>query len=79
MPYIIALILGIAVIAVLVYWFFTVSSRGTITATSVECDTAKFVYCNELVRGGKPDDTDVKNKCGNTPTKTECKAFLGIS
>jgi len=77
--YIIALILGIAVVAILGYWFFVVSGSATGTASGVECSTAKFVYCNDLLGGGEPDSAEVKQKCGSVPTTSECQSLVGTA
>jgi hypothetical protein len=44
--YIIALILGIAVVAVIGYWFFVVQSQGGGEMTITQCRDKAYVYCN---------------------------------
>ena len=59
--YIIALILGVAVIAVLGYWFFVVQGTGGAQMSITECSNKAFMYCTlwsangYLVDGGAPD------------------------
>jgi hypothetical protein len=52
-PYIIALILGVIVIALLAYWiFFSGGNLGTII-TEKGCEAKKMGYCNEYKTTGK--------------------------
>ena len=44
--YIIALILGIAVVAVLGYWFFVVQGQGGGEINLDQCRTKAFTYCS---------------------------------
>ncbi len=44
-PYIIALIIGIIVVAVLAYWFVSSSNKGTRVGNEAECVARKTEYC----------------------------------
>ena len=44
--YIIALILGVAVVAIIGYWFFVVQSQGGGEMTMDKCRSAAYTYCN---------------------------------
>ncbi|MCX6820874.1 MAG: hypothetical protein NT016_02910 [Candidatus Aenigmarchaeota archaeon] len=44
--YIIALILGVAVVAIIGYWFFVVQSQGGGEMTMDRCRSAAYTYCN---------------------------------
>jgi hypothetical protein len=83
-PYIIALILGIAVIGLLGYWFFVLGGRFGGEAHVTDCDAMMTSYCQEW-----------KNACYNIENKpiqpnweaggctppgddaSECKAVVG--
>jgi hypothetical protein len=78
-PYIIAIIFGIIVIAVLAYWFFT-TTGGVGTATQeAECEAALFEFCMNWIRAGednKPFDHKVVEDCGpldiGVPIYSQC-------
>ena len=44
--YIIALILGVAVVAIIGYWFFIVQSQGGGEMTADKCRSSAYTYCN---------------------------------
>ena len=44
-PYIIALIIGVIVIAVLGYWFISSGGKGSSIGTEAECTARKTEYC----------------------------------
>ena len=44
-PYIIALIIGVIVIAVLGYWFISSGGKGSNIGTEAECTARKTEYC----------------------------------
>lgn len=50
--YIIAIILGVIVIGVIGYWFFTVASRGGGTQATIDCDALKVAFCQEWSSSG---------------------------
>jgi len=53
-PYVIALILGLIVIAILAYWFISQSGKTTNVGTSAECQAKAFSFCVQWqVKGGK--------------------------
>lgn len=51
-PYIIALLLGIGVVAILGYWFFVVGGQWTGTATETSCRDKAIVYCTKWQLNG---------------------------
>ena len=53
-PYIIALILGIVVVALLGYWFFVLGGSFTGKASLTECQTKLSEYCFEFAAAGYP-------------------------
>jgi hypothetical protein len=61
-PYIIALLLGIAVVAVLGYWFFVLGGQVGGEVTLQNCKSKATIYCNSWQTNGyaKTDD-DVPN------------------
>lgn len=44
-PYIIALIIGVIVVAVLAYWFISSGGKGTSIGKEAECTARKAEYC----------------------------------
>lgn len=69
-PYIIALVLGIGVIGLVGYWFFSTGGKFGGAALSVECNNQKLIFC----QGG-----EWKSECGTQPSKSECSQLFGIS
>lgn len=53
-PYIIALLLGIAVVAILGYWFFVLGGRIPGQVSETWCNTKKNQYCTEWFQAGFP-------------------------
>jgi hypothetical protein len=53
-PYIIALILGIVVVALLGYWFFVLGGTFTGKASITECQTKLSTYCAAFSTAGYP-------------------------
>ncbi len=51
-PYIIALILGIVVVALLGYWFFILGGTFTGRASITECQTKLSTYCAAFAASG---------------------------
>jgi len=84
-PYIIALILGIAVVAVLGYWFFILGGKFGGTGTTAECQAREISYCQAWSASGyniqplEPDwgsCTSIRNAADRV---SACKALLGES
>jgi len=78
--YIIAVILGVAVILVLGYWFFNLGGKiGGKTAVA-ECEAKQITYCQNWKNLGcadvKPIDIGWDDKC-DVPDVTECEGLLG--
>lgn len=46
-PYIVAMIIAIIVIAVLVYWFFILSGQGGDEAIKATCRSKQLLYCSQ--------------------------------
>jgi hypothetical protein len=64
-PYIIALILGIAVVALIGYWFFVLGGRIPGQATITTCQSKEVAWCGEWARTGEfpgagPDPTQAE-------------------
>ena len=82
-PYVIALILGLIVIAILAYWFINQSGKATNVGTSAECQAKAFSYCVQWqVKGDGTGPTFNWDKCskeeaGYKDKKDKCKE-LGI-
>ncbi len=73
-PYIIALIIGVIVVAVLAYWFVTSGGKGTSIGTEAECTARKLEYC-----ATQTEDvwTKMTEKCGSDKfaDKKECGKY----
>lgn len=84
-PYVIALILGVIVIAILVYWFINQAGKTTTVGTSAECQAKEFSYCVQWQNNDKDcDDTKNPTKIpsttisgcdlkGDKPQKSDCE------
>lgn len=77
--YVIALILGVAVIGILGYWFVSQSGKTVGEGTKVECNSKLFLYCNTL-KDGNPNTNLWDPKCNDIlgiktpfPALTDCK------
>jgi len=57
-PYIIALLLGIAVVAILGYWFFVLGGTWGGEVTAETCRTRALTYCTSWQMLGFPYDVD---------------------
>jgi len=84
-PYVIALILGVAVIALIGVWFIMSGGKFGKSSTEIECKSAISIYCSKLVSGlSNPLTSSDQTKCTNTgitvPASVgECKAFGYVS
>lgn len=84
-PYIIALILGLAVVAVLGYWFFFLSGRLA-GSEGIECESKLVSYCQAWKALGYTEDKRPIGRnwtgCeslvadGIEPTKDECTTYV---
>ncbi len=75
-PYIIAIMIGIVVIAVLVYWLISSSGSGGAVISSGECKARMLSYCLEKQAGlGQWTDKD-KQVCGFEESKIECAKLV---
>ncbi len=77
-PYIIALLLGIAVVAVLGYWFFVLGGQIGGEATLQNCKSKATIYCNSWQTNnyaktltGDPDVPLIGEKWFAKSTETE--------
>ncbi|MBI1979118.1 MAG: hypothetical protein HYS62_03630 [Candidatus Aenigmarchaeota archaeon] len=50
-PYIIALVLGVGVIALLGIWFVMTGGKFTKQSTETECKNAISIFCSKLISG----------------------------
>ena len=57
-PYIVALLLGIAVVAILGYWFFVLGGQWGGEVTAETCKTRALTYCTSWQILGFPYDVD---------------------
>lgn len=80
-PYIVALIIAIIVIAVLIYWFFVLSGQGTGQATLVLCQGKMGVYCATWATCNYLDTCQPKDNTGNPADfytlNPDCVPFQG--
>lgn len=85
-PYIIALILGIAVLALIGYWFFVLGGRIPGEATATWCQTKQNTWCGHWAQtAGFPSEGWDSYATGCTginypaPDETRCQQILGVS
>jgi len=89
-PYIVAIVIAIVVIAVLVYWFFVLSGQGGGTAIEQFCLAKRFTYCSSWAavgydpekQPGKKEFAEWAPECGTytwakAVSMTACKEALG--
>ncbi len=72
-PYIIALVLAIIVIALISYWFFVLGGDFGGIITEKACEAKKLAYCSEWkTTGTEPDPGEFTTTCGSiTDTNRE--------
>ena len=71
-PYIVALVLAIAVIALIVYWLFFSGGEFDRMIREKGCDAKKLAYCNEYKASSETIPSFTKNGCeGMTDTEKE--------
>ena len=76
-PYIIALLLGIAVVAIIGYWFFVLSGQTGGEATLSTCNTRAYTYCaGWQVLGYTGDDNSGPSVGWFSESHKECSAHL---
>ena len=94
-PYVIALILGIIVVAVIGYWFFVVAGGGGGQLSSTTCEAKFLAYCTNLAAsnnlGSATSDDFLKTNAGcssytggsdqyiGTASTTDCQRVIGQS
>ena len=87
-PYLIAIILGVVVIALLGYWFFVTGGSLSASITKGECDNKLMIYCIEWSSNNYvevPDFGDWSTYASGCQThhpndltlKTKCQTLLG--
>lgn len=61
-PYIIALIIGVIVVALLAYWFISSGGKGIAIGPDAECNARKIEFCT-----AQTEDAwyKIQEKCGN--------------
>lgn len=84
-PYIIALIIGVVVVAVLAYWFVSSGGKGSTVGKEAECTARKAEFCatqtsevwNKMVNicGDKKFGIRTETDKGVTRTINECFEF----
>lgn len=67
-PFIIALIIGVIVVAVLAYWFISSGIKGSDIGTEAECTARKTEWC---VTQRSDAEAKVSLVCGSVPTLKE--------
>lgn len=89
--YIIALILGVAVLGLIGYWFFVLGGRIPGEATTTWCQTRENRWCSVWARTGLFPDEDWDDGAGGgfapgclnigfeEPDETRCQTLLGIT
>ena len=81
-PYIVALIIAIIVIAVLIYWFFVLSGQGGSEATFRLCQGKLFTFCTGWATCNYQDTCQAKDRTGNAADfydlNQECIPFKGV-
>jgi len=65
-PYIIALILGIAVVALLGYWFFVLGGSFSTEASLTECQTKMRTFCLSYSGTGYTPAQTFTDTCGSS-------------
>lgn len=70
--YIIALVLGIAVVAILGYWFFIMQGQGGSQMTTSQCQTMAYQYCRTWQTNLYADSNPPQN------TAPDVGGFIGI-
>jgi hypothetical protein len=73
-PYIVAIIIAVIVIAVLVYWFFVLSGKGNTQALDAFCRAREFTYCTQWATNGF-DTTKMPNGQNFNTYANECKTL----
>jgi hypothetical protein len=78
-PYIIALILGIAVVALVGYWFFVIGGGLPGQAGETQCRAKLSMYCNAWSGTGYVETPDGEEFSGTCPASAtyapECCSF----
>ena len=64
-PYIVAIIIAIIVIALLIYWFFVLRNQGIDVATLAVCQAKLITYCSQWSSCGYEDTCLPKDRDGN--------------
>ena len=85
-PYVIALVLGVAVIALLGFWFVTTGGKFSEQATKTQCESKLVVYCTSYIEG-KADTKLWDYSCNSfyglslqqAPTSEICRKKLGLA
>lgn len=76
-PYIIALIIGVIVVAVLAYWFISSGTKGSNIGTEAECSARKVEFCatklsEKLTKARECDD----NSWPDTEACSFCRGLI---
>jgi hypothetical protein len=77
-PYIVAIIIAVIVIAVLVYWFFVLSGKGNTQATDAFCRAKELTYCSQWAPSNFNPSSQPSGQrfcCGDTTYANECRTL----
>ncbi|MBI2005439.1 MAG: hypothetical protein HYS80_01625 [Candidatus Aenigmarchaeota archaeon] len=65
-PYVIALVLGVAVVGLLGFWFVMTGGKLGQQSVETECQNAISIYCSKLLISGVPATLDDDGACART-------------
>ena len=72
-PYIIAILLGVAVIGLIGYWLISQGGKAVSTGTSAECQAKQFSYCVQWQNNDKDCMKNQPQDITGTPNCTNPK------
>ena|SRR3989304_10146677 len=81
-PYIVAIIIAIIVIALLIYWFFVLRNQGIDVATLAVCQGRAITFCSQVASCGYEESCAPKDSDGNPVTDfyiyaPDCESLRG--
>lgn len=75
-PYVIALILGVGIIALVGFWFASSGGKFSGQSSSTYCENKALEYCTKDLVGVTQD---VPSECLPNPSKERCQQLVGAS
>lgn len=75
-PYVIALILGIAIVGIVGYWFVGSGGKFSGASQSVYCQNKVVEHCTRILAGASGS---FPTECGSPLDLEKCKGVLGIA